>query len=77
MFANGLGIAGGMLFMRSSVTCENYSLSLFANYVRSVITVLSVLSLIVGNIRLGFVIWLKVFYIDLESMFEIFYLFEW
>ena len=50
MFANGVVVVGGMLFMRSSVTYVKNPLKvLLASYVGSSITVSSASSLLVGN----------------------------
>ena len=56
MFANGVLVAGSMLFMSSSVTCEKYSLNLLAISVGSVNTVKYAASLMVENFRSGFII---------------------
>ena len=70
MVVKGLAVVGVMLFMSSSWKCGKYSLNLFAISVGSAITVLSASSLMVGNIRLVFDIWFKVFHVDLESLLE-------
>ena len=76
MFVYGLMAVDAMWFMRSSVTCEKFSLNLLEISVGSVNTMLFASSSMVGNFPLDFFIWFKVFHVDLKTPFERFKIFE-